>query len=67
MFEKSEGRNAGCDGAGCRGDLPLSELVELLAVAHDRPVDALVSGALDPVRELVRHGLLVPADGWDTA
>ena len=46
--------------AGCRGDLPLTELVELLALAHDRPVDALVTAALPAVREMVRHGLLVP-------
>jgi hypothetical protein len=46
--------------AGCRGALPLGELVDLLALAHDRPVDALVGAALPAVRELVRHGLLVP-------
>lgn len=53
--------------AGCRGDLPLAELLELLSFAHDRPVDALVAGSLDPVRELVRHGLLVPVHGWDAS
>ncbi len=47
--------------AGCRGVLPLGELVALLALAHDRPVDALVAATLPAVRELVRHGLLVPA------
>ena len=46
--------------AGCRGVLPLGELVALLALAHDRPVDALVAAALPAVREMVRHGLLVP-------
>jgi methylase of polypeptide subunit release factors len=46
--------------AGCRGALPLGELVTLLALAHDRPVDALVAAALPAVREMVRHGLLVP-------
>jgi hypothetical protein len=46
--------------AGCRGVLPLGELVALLALAHDRPVDALVAAALTAVREMVRHGLLVP-------
>jgi methylase of polypeptide subunit release factors len=46
--------------AGCRGALPLSELVALLALAYDRPADALVAAALPAVRELVRHGLLVP-------
>ncbi|HWM59867.1 MAG TPA: class I SAM-dependent methyltransferase [Pseudonocardia sp.] len=47
--------------AGCRGALPLRELVELLAMAHDRPTDQLVAATLPAVRELVRHGLLVPA------
>jgi methylase of polypeptide subunit release factors len=47
--------------AGCRGALPLRELVELLALAHDRPVDALVAATLPAVRELIRHGLLEPA------
>jgi methylase of polypeptide subunit release factors len=47
--------------AGCQGALPLGELVELLAVAHDRATDALVAATLPAVRELVRHGLLVPA------
>ncbi len=32
--------------AGCRGALPLRDIVELLAFAHDRPVDALVAAAL---------------------
>lgn len=46
--------------AGCRGALPLRDIVELLALAHDRPVDALVAAALPAVREMVRHGLLAP-------
>ncbi|WP_231974040.1 DUF7782 domain-containing protein [Pseudonocardia sp. HH130630-07] len=50
--------------AGCRGELPLSELVALLSFAHDRPYDALVEATLPAVRELVRHGLLLPVDGW---
>ncbi|MHA6619035.1 DUF7782 domain-containing protein [Pseudonocardia sp. DLS-67] len=47
--------------AGCQGALALGELVELLAVAHDRPADELVAAALPAVREFVRHGVLVPA------
>ena len=47
--------------AGCTGALPLGELLELLSFAHDRPVDELVAATLPAVRELVRHGLLVPA------
>jgi methylase of polypeptide subunit release factors len=47
--------------AGCAGALPLRELLELLAFAHDRPPGELVAAALPAVREFVRHGLLVPA------
>lgn len=47
--------------AGCRGALPLGDLVELLALAHDRPTGELVRATLPAVRELVRHGVLVPA------
>ncbi|MDN5750490.1 MAG: methyltransferase [Pseudonocardia sp.] len=46
--------------AGCRGALPLGELIELLAFAHDRPAGELVAATLPAVREFVRHGLLVP-------
>jgi methylase of polypeptide subunit release factors len=48
--------------AGCQGTLPLGELFALLAAAHERPIDALVAAGLDAVRELVRHGLLLPAE-----
>ena len=47
--------------AGCQGALALGELVELLAVAHDRPAGELAAAALPAVREFVRHGVLVPA------
>ena len=47
--------------AGCHGAVALGELVELLALGHDRPTSELVAAALPAVRELVRHGLLVPA------
>jgi methylase of polypeptide subunit release factors len=47
--------------AGCRGALPLEDLVSLLAFAHDQPADALAAAALPVVRDLVRHGMLVPA------
>jgi methylase of polypeptide subunit release factors len=49
--------------AGCQGALPLGDLLELLAAAHDRPADELVKAGLPAVRELVRHGLLLPSDG----
>lgn len=47
--------------AGARGALPLADLLGLLAAAHDEPLDALVDAALPVVRELVRHGMLLPA------
>ena len=48
--------------AGCQGVLPLGELLALLAFSHDRSVDDLAAASLPAVRELVRHGLLVPAE-----
>lgn len=47
--------------AGCRGYLPLRDLVDLLAVAHGRDPDELAAAALPVVRDLVHHGMLVPA------
>jgi methylase of polypeptide subunit release factors len=47
--------------AGCQGALPLGDLVELLAFAHDRTAGELVAATLPAVREFVRHGVLVPA------
>jgi methylase of polypeptide subunit release factors len=47
--------------AGRQGVLPLSELLELLSFAHDRPTGELVTATLPAVREFVRHGVLVPA------
>jgi len=48
--------------AGCRGDLPLLDLLTLLAAAHQQPVDALVAAALPAVHGLVLHGMLVPVE-----
>jgi hypothetical protein len=47
--------------AGFRGALPLEDLVTLLAFAHDLDADALAESALPVVRDLVRHGMVVPA------
>ncbi|MCA1673262.1 MAG: SAM-dependent methyltransferase, partial [Actinobacteria bacterium] len=47
--------------AGCTGALTLGELVGLLALAHDEPADPTVTAALPVIRDLVRHGLLLPA------
>jgi hypothetical protein len=47
--------------AGCRGALPLADLIELLAAAQGLSSEELAAAALPVVRELVRHGMLVPA------
>ncbi|HTK61999.1 MAG TPA: methyltransferase [Pseudonocardia sp.] len=47
--------------AGCQGALSLGELIELLSAAYDRSTDELVASSLPAVRELVRHGLLIPS------
>ncbi|MDD7917150.1 methyltransferase [Actinomycetospora callitridis] len=44
--------------AGCRGYLPLRDLLELLALAHGRDADELAEATLPVVRDLVRHGML---------
>lgn len=44
--------------AGCRGALPLEDLLALLGSAYG---DIDTDAALSLVRELVRHGMLVPA------
>ncbi|MFC4080947.1 DUF7782 domain-containing protein [Amycolatopsis samaneae] len=46
--------------AGCQGALPLEDLIELLAAAQGLDADELTATALPVVRELVRHGMLVP-------
>ncbi|MEU5692764.1 methyltransferase [Actinosynnema sp. NPDC020468] len=47
--------------AGCRGVLTLEDLITLLAYAHDLPQEPLTEAALGVVRDLVRHGMVVPA------
>lgn len=44
--------------AGCRGALPLRDLLALLAAAHGEDPDALTAAALPAVTQLVRHGML---------
>jgi len=46
--------------AGCQGALSLGEVVGLLAAAHGRSTDEIAAASLPAVRELIRHGLLVP-------
>jgi methylase of polypeptide subunit release factors len=47
--------------AGCQGALPLEDLIELLAAAQGLSAEELTAAALPVVRELVRHGMLVPS------
>jgi len=47
--------------AGCQGALPLEDLIELLAASQGLSAEELTAAALPVVRELVRHGMLVPA------
>jgi hypothetical protein len=46
--------------AGCRGALPLSDLLELLSFAHGGSAEELQETALPMIRELVRHGMVEP-------
>jgi hypothetical protein len=48
--------------AGCTGALELGELISLLAGAYGEPADPMVAAVLPVIRELVRHGLLLPAE-----
>ncbi|KAA9158216.1 class I SAM-dependent methyltransferase [Amycolatopsis acidicola] len=47
--------------AGCRGALPLADLLELLAFAHGGTAGELAETAVPMIRELVRHGMVEPA------
>jgi methylase of polypeptide subunit release factors len=51
--------------AGCRGAMPLGDLLGLLSFAHDQSSEALAEAALPVVRELVRHGMLRPVGRAD--
>ncbi len=42
--------------------MPLADLLDLLAFGHGLPTDALVAAALPVVRDLVRYGMVVPAE-----
>lgn len=50
--------------AGFRGALPLEELLELLAMGYGEDAEELATAAIPMVRELVRHGMVVPAE-WE--
>ncbi|MET0450962.1 MAG: methyltransferase [Mycobacterium sp.] len=47
--------------AGCRGEVPLGMLVDLLAAHHGVDADALASAALPVVREAIGRGILYQA------
>ncbi|TDL10002.1 methyltransferase domain-containing protein [Mycolicibacterium obuense] len=47
--------------AGCRGEVPLGMLVELLAAHHGVDADALATAAMPVVREAIGRGILYEA------
>lgn len=47
--------------AGCRGEVPLGALVELLAAHHGVDADALAAAAMPVVREAIGRGILYAA------
>lgn len=48
--------------AGCQGGLPLEEIIALLALGYGEDSDELTRFALPVLRELIRHGMLLPAE-----
>ncbi|WP_369830982.1 methyltransferase [Mycobacterium sp. NS-7484] len=48
--------------AGCRGEVPLGTLIELLAAHHGVDTDALAQAALPEVREAIGRGILYQAE-----
>lgn len=47
--------------AGCQGAMPLGDLVELLAAGYGEDSGELARTAIPMVRELIRHGMVLPA------
>ena len=47
--------------AGCRGQVPLGDLIALLAVHHGVDADALGQAAMPVVREAIARGILYRA------
>ncbi len=52
--------------AGCRGELPLQVVVELLATANDLDPTALAAAMLPSVRDAIGRGLLHPANDGES-
>ena len=48
--------------AGCRGEVPLGALIDLLAAHHGVDADALATAAMPVVREAIGRGILYEAD-----
>lgn len=48
--------------AGCRGEVPLGALIDLLAAHHGVDADALAAAAMPVVREAIGRGILYQAD-----
>jgi methylase of polypeptide subunit release factors len=48
--------------AGCRGEVPLGTLIQLLAAHHGVDADALAQAALPEVREAIGRGILYQAE-----
>ncbi|MCG7609383.1 MULTISPECIES: DUF7059 domain-containing protein [Mycobacterium] len=48
--------------AGCRGEVPLGSLIQLLAAHHGVDSDALAQAALPEVREAIGRGILYQAE-----
>ena len=48
--------------AGCQGAMPVSDLVELLAAGYGEDAGELTRAAVPMLRELIRHGMILPAD-----
>jgi hypothetical protein len=47
--------------AGCRGEVPLGTLLQLLATHHGVDADALAEAALPEIREAIGRGILYQA------
>lgn len=48
--------------AGCRGEVPLGALIDLLAAHHGVDADALAAAAMPVVRDAIGRGILYQAD-----